>query len=262
MLTIDIDPNLWQWGDWKVGWHGVFLALGLLTGYAALLWRMRGRGVAVEKLNGLFIAVALSGYTGARLLHVALNWPAFAGQPGRILAIQDGGMTLYGGVVAGALAVVIYARLLRLPLWTLGDAAAVAVAAGEIVGRCGCLINGDVWGLPTGGDWGLVYTHPNALVPVGLHGVALFPAPIAYQAWALVTLALLFRIRRRTPRPGALFLAFLLAYAAGRALISAWMPVERLWGITTTQFTSLGVAGLVLALAAWRRRQVRAGAIT
>jgi phosphatidylglycerol:prolipoprotein diacylglycerol transferase len=255
MLIIDIDPNLWQWGVLKVGWHGVCLFLGLLIGYAILLRLGNLWGFTLEKLSGLFIVLVLSGYVGARLLYVALNWPSFAVQPARIASIYEGGMTVYGGILGGLLAVIVYSRLVRLPLWALGDAAAVAVAAGEIVGRFGCLINGDVWGLPTGGGWGLVYVHPNALIPAELRGVALFPAPIAYQTWGLGMLTLLYLLQRRSHRPGTLFLTFLLAYAAGRALICVWMPVERLWGgITTTQVTSLCVVAITLALGAFRLR--------
>lgn len=187
MFEIRIDPLILRWGVVAIGWHGVMLAVGMLLAYLIFLDQGRRRGFTVDSLHGLFYRLVLFGYVGARLLHVAQNWSDFAGNPARILAVHTGGFTVYGGVITGVLVTLIYASRKRLHFWTLADAAAIAILVGEIVGRIGCTINGDVHGIPTGGNWGFSYWHPEALIPSALRGIPLYPIPLMYQAWLLGT---------------------------------------------------------------------------
>ena len=249
MVEIRIDPILLRFGAIAIGWHGVMLALGLLLGYLILLDQGRRRGIATDSLHGLAYRLVLFGYVGARLLHVAQNWPEFADSPIRILYVHQGGFSIYGGVIIGVFVALLYSARKRLPFWSLADAAAIAVLAGEIVGRIGCTLNGDVHGIPTGGNWGFVYWHPDALVPLALRGVPLYPIPLMYQVWLLGIALVLALLHRRQAIPGTPFLAYLIGYALGRGVISIWLPGSKPGTIlNSTQIVSLAVVALALAL--------------
>jgi phosphatidylglycerol:prolipoprotein diacylglycerol transferase len=149
----------------------------------------------------------------------------------------------------GVFVTLLYCFRRRLPFWSLADAAAIAVLAGEIVGRFGCTLNGDVHGIPTGGNWGFVYLHPDALVPFTLRGVPLYPIPLMYQAWLLGTALVLALLHRRQATPGKTFLVYLIAYALGRAVISLWLLESKPGTIlNSTQIVSLAVVALALVL--------------
>lgn len=249
MVEIRLDPIILRLGAVAIGWHGVMLALGMLLAYLVFLDQGRRRGIAADSLHGLFYCLALFGYAGARLLHVLQNWSEFAPNPARILAVHQGGFSVYGGVIMGVFVTLLYAARRRLPFWSLADAAAIAVLAGEIIGRIGCIINGDVHGSPTGGDWGFSYWHPDALVPFALRGVPLYPIPLMYQAWLLGTALVLAALHRRSAVPGVTFIAYLISYALGRAVISLWLPGARPGALlNSTQIVSLAVVALALAL--------------
>ena len=260
MVEIRVDPILLRLGTFGIGWHGVMLALGLLLGYLIFLDQGRRRGVAADSLHGLAYRLVLFGYVGARLLHVAQHWPEFAGNPARILYVHQGGFSIYGGVIIGVFVALLYSARKRLPFWSLADAAAVAVLAGEIVGRIGCTLNGDVHGIPTGGNWGFIYWHPDALVPFALRGVPLYPIPLMYQVWLLGIAFVLALLYRRQAIPGIMFLVYLIGYALGRAVISLWLPESKPGSIlNSTQIVSLAVVALSLALLLHLRASARAG---
>jgi phosphatidylglycerol:prolipoprotein diacylglycerol transferase len=127
------------------------------------------------------------------------------------------------------------------------DAAAPGVLLGQIIGRLGCVVNGDSQGLPSDLPWAFTYVHPDALAPeLGLPG---HPYPVYEMLWNLVGLALLWGLRGRLRTPGALFLLYAAYYALGRLLLSS-VRQETLafWGLQQAQVIALGallLAGLV-----------------
>ena len=121
-----------------------------------------------------------------------------------------------GAIVAGLIA----ARGTHLPIWPLLDIAGPAILIGQAIGRLGCLSNGDAWGAPTGGGWGIVYADPNDLVPRGLLGVPTHPYPLYEILAVLVLLGVLARLRPRLGRPGDLFIVAALGYAAIRFFLT------------------------------------------
>jgi phosphatidylglycerol:prolipoprotein diacylglycerol transferase len=114
----------------------------------------------------------------------------------------------------------VYARRANLPGWQVLDAAAPAMLVGQIIGRFGCLANGDAWGAPTDWPWGVVYSHVHAALPSHLIGVPTHP----YPAYEMVALALLLVILPRgsehSPHPGRLFLLTVLGYSAVRFVLT------------------------------------------
>lgn len=241
MIHIRIDPTLLYLGPTTVAWHGIWLATGVLLGSWLFIRESRRKGLERDQLLELLLWVLVTGYVGARLLHVLLyEWDTYSAQPLNILAVHTGGLSVNGALIGGTLAVALYARWKQLPFWHLADAAIVGIAAGEIVGRVGCTIAGDVPGVPTNGTWGLVYWHPDASIPSNLIGVPTFPAPVAIQLWNAGLLVLLLTLRTRLQHPGALFLIGMLCYSAGRFFINIWQ-IENplLLGLKPTQLVAL-----------------------
>ena len=244
MLTIHLDPILWHRGPLTLAWHGLFLTAGVALGFWVFARQARAQGVPREHLLELLLGALISGTAGARLLQVFVyRWGTYATQPLRVLALFEGGLAVYGGLIGGTLAVAAIARHRKLPFWRLADAAALGIASGLIVGRIGCTIAGDVCGMPTGGAWGLVYTHPGSSVPARLLGVPTFPAPIALEIANVALLAWLLVSRRRFRQPGTLFLAYLIAYSLARFVINIWQGERALLlGLHPTQVIAVVVA--------------------
>jgi phosphatidylglycerol:prolipoprotein diacylglycerol transferase len=256
MIHIDIDPILFRWGAIAIGWHGLWLAASVFIAYQAFTLEGRRKGIDHHYLSELILWTAILGYIGARLLHVLDHWQVYAAQPARILAVHKGGLALYGALIGGTIATVGYARWKNLSFWYLADAIAVMIPMGEIVGRVGCTINGDVAGVPIQGSWGLVYWHPNASIPAYLLGVPTFPAPTMLQIWNVGLLALFLVLRKRLHLSGSLFLTCMIAYSLGRFIVSIWQPGEPLlFGLKKTQALSLAIISLGILLLLYLRTQ-------
>ena len=218
---------------------------GLFVAFWIFIHESETKGVDSAQLARLIAWATLAGYAGARLLHVVQHWDTFAPQPIQALMLHHGGIKLFGALAGATLVIAAYAWYKKLPFWVLADALAVALPVAEVIGRTGCTLNGDVWGIPTHSPWGLVYWHPDASLPRHLLGVPLFPIPIMIQAWSAALLLLILVLKKRPPPRGALFVTLLIGYSLGRFVIGAWQAQDPLWfGLKQTQVSSLGVVGL------------------
>lgn len=220
-ITIGIDPNIFNLGSLAIGWHGVFMVLGIIAGIWLTLYLAKRAGIAEEFIYTSAFSAVLFGLIGARLVHVLDNLSYYGDNPRQILAFWEGGLAWYGGLIGGVLAVVVYAKVRKFSLGHFADAAAPGVILGLAIGRIGCTINGDAYGTPTSLPWGLVYTHS----PYAPFWVATHPAPIYEIIWDLIIFALLWRLKGRLKPPGAFFLLMVAMYSFGRFFIS-WVRAE------------------------------------
>lgn len=173
-------------------------ALGYVAGGVAFWLAARRRGRATPGLGLVALAGLMGGLIGAK----AVEWALSGRMPP--LDPRAGGRTIIGGILCGWLAVEIAKWRLGIRRST-GDLFALALPAGEAVGRVGCHLNGCCYGLPTTARWA-VYQH----------GAWRQPSQIVAAAVALAVFAALWSLRDRLPKEGDLFRAYLLLYGLGR----------------------------------------------
>ncbi|MCX8033548.1 MAG: prolipoprotein diacylglyceryl transferase [Thermoleophilia bacterium] len=99
----------------------------------------------------------VAGLVGARLLDLAVNWNYYATNLAQIYALRFRGFALYGGLVAAVAVGILVARRLSMPIWKLADAALPGLAAGIMLMRIGCFLNGCCFGRATSLPWGVSY---------------------------------------------------------------------------------------------------------
>lgn len=198
---------------------------------------VRGAEVTADDVYSVALAAVPGGIVGARLLFVVENWRLFTNNPLGVLAINEGGISIYGAVIGGSLAGALYARFSRRPVAFLADRAAIGLFIGQGIGRIGDIINGEHHGVPADLPWSVVYTHPNTL---GEPGVAVHPAVAYEMLYDFAAAALLFWFLRRAPRPGLVYVAYLCLYAVGRlwvgfyredALVAAGLGMAQVIGV-------------------------------
>jgi phosphatidylglycerol:prolipoprotein diacylglycerol transferase len=188
---------------------------------------------------------------GARLFHVVDRIDFYLQNPASILAIQQGGLAIWGGVAGGIAAGALYCRLAGLPIARMADVAAPGILLGQIVGRLGCLINGDAYGAPVDLPWSIMYVHQDALIPD--LGESTHPYPLYEIAWNLLLLGVLWRLRRRGQPDGVVFLTYLIVYSLGRVILT-FVREETIVALGLQQAQLLGLAAILLALPLLARR--------
>lgn len=250
-ITVGLDPTLFRIGHLHVGWYGLAVAAAIGAGLWVVRHETRGRGLPQDAVWSVGIWVAAGGFAGARLLHVVDRWSQYSGDPLGIFAFQRGGLAIEGALIGGLVAGVLAARLNRIPVLSLADAVAPGVILGQAIGRLGCLVTGDALGGPTSLPWGVAYTNPGSMAKE--LGVAYQPV-FAYEAlWDLVVLAILWRLRHKLARPGALFGSYLMLYAVGKFAVT-FLREERVWlaGLQQAHLLAILLFAVGLALFIYR----------
>lgn len=261
-IVINIDPVALHLGDFALRWYGLAILVAIVAAVAVARYEGKRKGIDENHVYNVALLGVLLGVLLARLFHVVDKLGYYLAHPDMILAFNQGGLAIWGGVAGGFLAGVIYSRMKHLPLARLADMAAPALLVGQIIGRFGCIVNGDAYGGPTGLPWGFVYINPDAMIPSSLWGIATHPYPVYDMLWNIFTLGLLWWLRSRLIRDGQLFTLYIMFYSVGRFLLTFVRQEDVwFWGLQEAQVMSL--LGLAIAAAAWvylgrRRKQTMA----
>ncbi|MBI3933041.1 MAG: prolipoprotein diacylglyceryl transferase [Acidobacteria bacterium] len=249
MIEIYIDPNLAQLGPFTVSWHGLFTAVGLLVAMWLALRLATRMGVTEDDVLGVATWAVPGGIVGARLFHVIDQWGYYSQNPVQIFLLNEGGIAIYGAIIGGTATGILYATWRKLPIGRLADVGAFGLITGMAIGRLGDIINGEHHGKPTDGPWSVSYTHPNTL---GESGQAVHLA-VGYELlWDLAVFALLVQFRRSVPRPGVLFLLYLVLYSVGRFWISFFRQ-DTIMFLGLSQAQIVAVLSIAVAFALWYR---------
>ena len=244
LLVIEIgsDPNIATIGGFLLSWHGLFAVVGILAGVQLALRMARVVGYDEDDAYTLALVGVPCGIIGARLLFIAERgtW-----SPGEVIAITEGGISIWGGLLGGLAGAVAFAVWRSYPVGRGLDIAAFGMILGQAIGRIGDLINGEHLARPTNLPWGTIYTDPDS--PAFAHSVAVgphHPATTYELLGGLVILGLLFVVLYRVfpRRPGLTFFVYLVSYAVMRFFLT-YLRVDssELLGLRVPQVVSLVV---------------------
>jgi phosphatidylglycerol---prolipoprotein diacylglyceryl transferase len=246
---------------------GVMMLLSFLT--AAYIHRaeMARTGMDPDRTWDLLFAVVIGGIIGAKLYYVLLHFPQAMENPRIILS--RGGLVWYGGFLGGAAALIWQVRRMQLPLGTMLDFTAPAVAMAYAVGRMGCFLVGDDYGRPTDSWVGIAF--PEGAPPTRVDileqqfGITVDPAliekygqivpvhPTQLYEVAISTMIFLFlwRIRRHDHRKGWLFMLWLALGGAERFFIEffrakddRYLGIFTVAQVTSTIVITVGLVGM------------------
>jgi phosphatidylglycerol:prolipoprotein diacylglycerol transferase len=245
-------PILFEIGRFPVYTYGVLLAAAYLLGLQFALMRARTRGLDPNRVMDLGIWIIISALAGAKLLLLLVDFKTFGSSPAGLVTLLRSAGVFYGGLVAAVVVALWYLRRHRMPMWTVTDVFAPAIALGHVVGRMGCFFAGCCFGTPTDVPWAITFHSPYAAQNVGTPlNVPLHPTQL-YEAGAeLLILALLLVTERMgRPFPGRTFWGYMCLYGISRFIIEFYRgdPRGTIWVFSTSQFLSLVIVPLSLVM--------------
>jgi phosphatidylglycerol:prolipoprotein diacylglycerol transferase len=231
---------------------GIAFALAFLASGSLFARRLHELGKPVDwAYEGIFAAL-IGGLVGSRLDYIIQNWDQVSGDIfGNVFS--GSGLVFFGGLIGGAIGVVLWARWRGFLGWTLFDSAAAPIAIGYAVGRIGCQVSGDGdYGQPSDLPWAMAYPHGTVPTTQDVH-----PTPV-YETFTmgLVTL-LLWNLRDRLA-PGMVFGLYLFLGGLERFLVEFIRRNDVVFvGLTVPQLFSVAMMAGGAALLVTRRHVPR-----
>lgn len=154
----------------EVRWYGIIICLGMILACVYVYLRARQIGLTLDDVLDIALFIIPCGVIGARLYYVIMK-PEIFKTFYDVIAIWEGGLAIYGGVIGGGIALLIVSKLKKLKTGQIFDMVAPAVMIGQILGRWGNFFNGEAHGTETdifcrmglfeGGE--MIFVHPTFL---------------------------------------------------------------------------------------------------
>jgi phosphatidylglycerol:prolipoprotein diacylglycerol transferase len=244
-------PVVFHLGPFPVRSYGIALAVSFLLGCGLALRRARARGYSEDLMFGLFFWVIGAAIVGARA-HFVLAHPADFANPLDAFRLWDGGLTLYGGLMAALLASWLYLARHRVPFPSVADTCAPSLALGEGITRIGCYVNGCCFGRAGHGVFSVRYPPDSYAAAVVGPGVPVVASQLLLSAALLLATGGLLLAGRRLRGAGRLFGLYLVVQGSVRWAVDFtryYDPIDRLerWAPVITTKSQL----VALALVAW-----------
>lgn len=228
-------PNFIEAGNVVISSFGVMVALSFLVAYLLSLREFKRKGLSEDILGDLLLAAMVGGIVGAKLLYLLENVPLreILANPVQHIFSRSG-LTFYGGLFGAVFLSWLVIKRGKLKFWVVGDAVAPALAIAYSVGRIGCFLVGDDYGIPSDLPWAMAFpegfpptiekVHPTQLYEVILMGLVFL---------------YLWKIRKKVYKPGYLFSLYLILAGSERFLI------EFIRNTTPSPIPNLSIAQLM-----------------
>lgn len=254
-----IDRIAFNIGGWPVHWYGLIMGLCIMIAYGVFSREGKRKGIDEETLFNILFWLVIIGYIGARLYYVLFRFEHYLANPAQILMIWQGGIAIYGGIIAGSLTLYVMGKRSRLNPVTLFDITAPAIMLAQVIGRWGNFVNQEAYGGIVSRTFLERLFLPNVIIEQMLiNGEYHHPTFLYESVWNLLGLVLLLSLRRKKQffRQGEVAASYIIWYGVGRAFIEGMRTDSLYLGpLRVSQWLSmlLVVAGLVFVI--YRRTQ-------
>jgi phosphatidylglycerol:prolipoprotein diacylglycerol transferase len=261
-IYLNIDPVILHLGPLALRWYGLMYVVGIVIGLSIIRGYTDRKGINQDMVYRILWWCIVAGLIGGRLYFV-IQQPNlvdyYLKNPIHIIATWEGGMAFYGAIFLVIPTLIWRARVERINPLVLIDAGVLFAAAGQIFGRIGNIINGDIIGYPSTLPWSTVYqnTASWACLRPETCNVPVQPAAGYELLTNLVLLGVMLYLAKRVRRPGVLMLVYLYTYAITQFLIFYTRANDIVtflglnWGLKQAQWTSLVVFIALLPLTYW-----------
>ena len=245
-------------GPLRITFYGILVMAGVVVGWFITRNRFVARGGDAALAERIFIRIVIWGFVGARIAYVSTHLSRFEDEWWKVIAIWEGGIAIYGGLTAGAIALIYYARKWGASLPDFLDSIAPAVPAAQAIGRWGNYFNQELFGTPTDLPWGLEIAPE--FRPDAFPDAETFHPTFLYES--LLNVGLVFVIiwagSRFPSLRGRLVGLYFMGYGVIRFLMELIRTdtTFRFWGLSRNGWVSIAVIIVGAVVVWWKRIRV------
>lgn len=213
----------------SVSFYGILLTVGMLLGIAYVVMLAKRTNQNQDTYLGLMIVSGIAAVLGARFFYVLFTLDFMKGQIFEIFDLRSGGFSLYGGLLGGVLAGMIFCRIRKLSFWKMADTVCMGAVIVQIIGRWGNFFNRESFGgytdnlvamqIPasfarSGEITSQMEAHMETIQ--GVEFIQVHPTFLYESLWCLGLLLFLRWYRYHRRFQGELFMAYVGGYSLGR----------------------------------------------
>ncbi len=228
-------------------WYGIIIACGFILAVTYCYYNAKRFGIVKDRVIDFILFAAPGGIIGARIYYVvfylslyrnldgSFNW-------GKAIAIWDGGLAIYGGVIAAIIILLIFCAVNKIKFLAFADLGSYGLFIGQAIGRWGNFCNQEAYGGPTTLPWRMGLTVAGEYIEV-------HPTFLYESLWNLAGLAFAHLVLRKHRKfDGQVFLFYLSWYGLGRLWIEG-MRTDSLYLFNTGIRVSQLLAGICFVIA-------------
>ena len=222
----------------EIAYYGIIIGLAILIGFLIATSEAKRTRQNPEDYLDMGIIGVIAGIAGARIFYVVFSWDYYKEHLGEIIEIRNGGLAIYGGIIAAALVLFIFCRVRKVSMAQFTDIAVKGLLVGQILGRWGNFFNREAFGGFTDGlfamqiptDFFLEHGRLSEIIESGLYDKAVFldagssaasyiqvhPTFLYESVWNLMVLLFILWFTKRKAFDGELTALYAAGYGIGR----------------------------------------------
>lgn len=262
MINLAINPTAFVLGPFNVKWYGIIMAAAIVVAAWMAISEGKKRQIIPDDFVDLLLWAVPIGYIGARIYYVIFEWSYYSQHPNEIIAIWNGGIAIYGGLIAGAIVLLVFCYKRFLPPFLMLDIITPGVMAAQIIGRWGNFVNQEAHGGPTTLHFLQELHLPEFIIQqMKINGVYYQPTFLYESVLNLIGLIIILSLRHRKHlfKQGEIFMLYLMWYSAVRFFVEG-LRTDSLYifgTIRVSQALSAILFIITLALFIYRRVKIK-----
>lgn len=251
-------------GDFAIAYYGIVIACGVIGGVLIASTIAKRSGQNPDDYYDFATYAVIFGIVGARLYYVIFNWDYYSQDLSRILNIREGGLAIYGGIIAATITVYLLTRKKKLEFGLVADTATPALIFGQCAGRWGNFFNREAFGGYTDNIFAMqlpvsavrsneitaeLWEHAETIE--GITYIQVHPTFLYESLWNFALLILLLIYWKHRKFNGEVFLLYLFGYGIGRFWIESLRTDQLVLPIVDVPVSMVVAAIMVIVSVIW-----------
>lgn len=260
----------------RIAFYGIIIGIGMLAGIWIAQSDAKRRGQDPELYLDFALYAIICSIIGARIYYVIFEWDYYKENLLQIFNLRAGGLAIYGGVIAGAITMIVYTRVKKVSFFSMADTGVLGLVTGQIIGRWGNFFNCEAFGGYTDSLLAMrikrslvndnmlnadVLSHK--IVENGVEFIQVHPTFLYESCWNLCLLIFMLWFRKYKKYDGQMFWIYLFGYGTGRFWIESLRTDQLILfgtGLPVSQALSLVLILVSAGNLIWRGRKHRKAA--
>ena len=260
----------------RIAFYGIIIGIGMLAGIWIAQSDAKRRGQDPELYLDFALYAIICSIVGARIYYVIFEWDYYKENLLQIFNLRAGGLAIYGGVIAGAITMIVYTRVKKVSFFSMADTGVLGLVTGQIIGRGGNFFNCEAFGGYTDSLLAMrikrslvndnmlnadVLSHK--IVENGVEFIQVHPTFLYESCWNLCLLIFMLWFRKYKKYDGQMFWIYLFGYGTGRFWIENLRTDQLILfgtGLAVSQALSLVLILVAAGNLIWRGRKHRQAA--